>query len=1110
MNKTSSRIMGLALTIAVLVSLIVGILPVSAAAPSSLGIYAQSYVISTGTNYRVRFDGSSFGLATNASVATPAVGAVTPFSVAAGASIYVATTGVITMADADPGATLTTATGTVANALVAGANTITVPVAGGFLTFSLAHSTTLGTAIVIPAGTFTYATTVAVAVGDTLNFNAANTFVLAYSDPALNFDGTVAALNALTGKAVAANDVAKFSITNVLAFTAAATTYWPANLNAFGTGSSVKGAIRIKYQTGFTLPAVIQPTSVLVDYNTTPSGFSSLWVTPTSYAGTAALAVSVNNTTNEITIVPTQTGLPTNVAHYQVWISGLTNPVTPNTYTVSAETSTDNTYIDGTVAITAAPAPTNLNLYNSAGLFLGQYTTFAQLPSPLSDGSIIKLDPATYYLTASFTTSAANIQIIPSTGSAADTKISTDALGTWSFTLNGTGDLIRDVGIVANSSVSGSTAPVLNITGTSDVVTNVTTTSAINVTGNSDSLTGCTTSSSINVSYAAVPTYTGFSVTKCTFNELYSSISTSQKFGLVLGTGIIAGTVSGNTFNLNQNTSTLVPNVGINVIAAVTGVTISTNTFTGTAGTGINITAGPTLIITGNTFTGLESAVKISGTPSAVTITNNTISNGITNYASTSVYVGAIEVNLVGTPILNIQGNAIYSNAGYSVDIANAGTNLLSTYVTGNDFHANAKGMYNASTVAYVAGVSTGTLSTVQNWWGNVTGPANATLNPSGTGDAISTGISFSPVLTVGPSAGGSAVVSAAQAGVATTFDFSTKSGVTLVGFTGPVNTIIGTEKLTGNPKTGFNPPYPAISSSAYFDVYTSASSTTAFQVKFYASGITANTQAYYYSTLSNGWVLASSQGVAGTGDFVYVNVGLAGAGVAPSVNDFTGTPFVLVSGTGTTPAAFTIIAPTVGANMGLTNISFTWAPVANVTSYEFIMADNSGFTTPLVDQKALPLPVYQYSGANLTAGKTYFWRVIAYQGSNVVGNSQIGYFTAATPATTAVSTSTSTSTTTVTAPAVTSTVTPITVTNTTITYPQATSTILPTPTVVITTNPQATIIFTNPAPVVTTYTLPTLPVTEVTPAWIWGVIGIGAVLIIVVIVLIVRTRRSV
>ena len=35
------------------------------------------------------------------------------------------------------------------------------------------------------------------------------------------------------------------------------------------------------------------------------------------------------------------------------------------------------------------------------------------------------------------------------------------------------------------------------------------------------------------------------------------------------------------------------------------------------------------------------------------------------------------------------------------------------------------------------------------NWWGDVSGPTNATLNPPGTGDSVSSGVTFAPWSTV-------------------------------------------------------------------------------------------------------------------------------------------------------------------------------------------------------------------------------------------------------------------------------------------------------------------------------------------------------------------------
>ncbi len=134
---------------------------------------------------------------------------------------------------------------------------------------------------------------------------------------------------------------------------------------------------------------------------------------------------------------------------------------------------------------------------------------------------------------------------------------------------------------------------------------------------------------------------------------------------------------------------------------------------------------------------------------------------------------------------------------------------------------------------------------------------------------------------------------------------------------------------------------------------------------------------------------------------------------------------------------------------------AFSWESAKSADGYQFVLADNAEFTSPLVNEKA-PESAYNLD-FELEYNTNYFWRVMAYKGNDAISRwSDIGAFTTIkTPA-----------------PA-----------------PPAPA-------------PPATVTQPAPAPIV-------LP-TPIPPALLWVIIGIGAALIIAVIVLIVRTRRPV
>jgi len=134
---------------------------------------------------------------------------------------------------------------------------------------------------------------------------------------------------------------------------------------------------------------------------------------------------------------------------------------------------------------------------------------------------------------------------------------------------------------------------------------------------------------------------------------------------------------------------------------------------------------------------------------------------------------------------------------------------------------------------------------------------------------------------------------------------------------------------------------------------------------------------------------------------------------------------------------------------------AFSWESAKNADSYQFVLADNAEFTSPLVNEK-VPESAYNLD-FELEHNSNYFWRVMAYNGNKAVSRwSDIGAFT-------------------------------------TITEPGAPP---PSP------PPPATVTQPAPAPIV-------IP-TPIPPVLLWVIVGIGAALIIAVIVLIVRTRRAV
>jgi hypothetical protein len=164
-----------------------------------------------------------------------------------------------------------------------------------------------------------------------------------------------------------------------------------------------------------------------------------------------------------------------------------------------------------------------------------------------------------------------------------------------------------------------------------------------------------------------------------------------------------------------------------------------------------------------------------------------------------------------------------------------------------------------------------------------------------------------------------------------------------------------------------------------------------------------------------------------------------------------------------------TIGSPVNGATIKTTLPAFSWAPVAGATTYEFQLAVSTNFakamfSTTLADTGIRP-------AVKLDQGMTYFWRVRAIE--PVLGDwSTIANFVVAEAEAPA-------------APAA----------------PPVVVEQVPAPIIQIPPAPPAQEIVIPPAPP---------PPAPIAPGYIWAIIIIGAVLVIAVIVLIVRTRRTV
>jgi len=179
-----------------------------------------------------------------------------------------------------------------------------------------------------------------------------------------------------------------------------------------------------------------------------------------------------------------------------------------------------------------------------------------------------------------------------------------------------------------------------------------------------------------------------------------------------------------------------------------------------------------------------------------------------------------------------------------------------------------------------------------------------------------------------------------------------------------------------------------------------------------------------------------------------------------------------LTAGAINAPAILSPVASGTGAggyNADL-NPTFSWGNIAGATGYEFQLGTDASMTDLIIDASGPDalgnVLVYQLTSLTLDYNTTYYWRVRATSAtSETAWSAVVGFTTMAKPVPT---------------------------------QPPVTVTGAPTITVEI------------PTPTQTTITNPPQVVEKISEGYIYAIIIIGAVLVIAVIVLIVRTRRSV
>jgi hypothetical protein len=718
-------------------------------------------------------------------------------------------------------------------------------------------------------------------------------------------------------------------------------------------------------------------------------------------AGTPATAVAVTGTypaaqTLTITVPAGGIGSGSLVGLTIGTVTGITNPTTAGTYTLTVGTTTGAGVVVEAAVTSASytivnPTPVAVagvaSVYNTAGILMSQSNSFTTALAGVTAGGTIKLSAGTY--NTAFVGNAISCTI-QGTGTASDVILK--STGAW------------------------------NMTGATVVFDGVTidnTTAALTMTA---STAGTIKNSALK---GGVTTLAGLldTVDTCTVTVLTGAVG--------IAAGGTAPTIKNSTFSIAGT------GVGIGATVATT---ITADTFTGAvAGQGVVLTTGGTSAITGSTFTTLTDAVQIT-TPACATFIGNTVDAcGVA--ATTPTFI----INSVGAAGFAASNNKI-TNSKYYVATVTLNDALVSFIY--NDLSGSVKGFNNVAAVM--------NLLCTNNYWG--------TVDPAATG--INTAkVNYANKQTAAPGANGKVVSAAA---VVTNATLGVTVNTYLTGTTTASNAgQIGFAVLAANPTVVAVP--TTITAVKYYDILVAAPAVATDDTYITLLGttaapITASSCVYIYNAAFGRWD--------GPCTVIALNTFANSIQVKVLASQLTGTPIVLattnpvIGGIGVPVAVAT---PNIGATgIDPTNLTFSWPAVAGATGYNFVLADSSA------NPGTAHFAIIDYSNTTdvnaitvqevLKYNHTYYWEVQAFNASTTGAFSVLFFTTELEP----VATTTATV-----APPVT----------TTVTAPPATS--------------------------VSVITLPgeTTPAT-IPPYLLWAVIAVGAVLIIVVIVLIVRTRR--
>jgi len=514
--------------------------------------------------------------------------------------------------------------------------------------------------------------------------------------------------------------------------------------------------------------------------------------------------------------------------------------------------------------------------------------------------------------------------------------------------------------------------------------------------------------------------------------------------------------------------------------------TIDDTTFIVEDDTGIEVD-GDDAIITDCTFNVEEGGVGVSvedgGIDTSVsgcafdgsggTGVDSTIAAAITSVEG-STFDGLDTALLITDGTVTATGNTIEDCAAEAINVlAAASVTLSGNTITGNDAATILDVTLNPDVVFMIFNTITGNagdadgllvsnavagtdLIAVNNWWGDAAGPG---------ADAFSDDVVSEPFL-AGPISTTAGIASAVAIG--DTADFEDDVGVTVVAAGAIMDVVAASQYLV-------NPVGAIADAVGFWDVYVSgAAALDDVEIRLFTT-VTADTEVWVWGESRGEWLECTAYTPNLFSGFILVEVDDT-TGI-PMIDDLSALQFAVVEPPADdeldTPV---IVAPESGDDTVSLTPTFAWDAVDDADGYYFQMADNANFVAPLVkldgDYGRLIVTAYAYV-TELPYSTPYYWRVKAVSGTEEAGDLVDSDWVSAVFVTLA--------------------------------EPEE-----PAPPVVIEPyEPPIIEVQIPPTPVIEPIVeVITPPATPITPAWIYAIIAVGAVLVIAVIVLIVRTRR--